>query len=201
MLAAACLTGLGHAAGFSHKQHLALKIACPTCHTAAVASTKASDNLLPNAAVCRECHSDNRQPRSTPTPQFVAKFNHSLHLKMGNVAPAIAAAIDKGTYMSNPGDERAHLNSGNPCEACHRGLEDSDRITAANFPRMADCLVCHNKIDVPFSCAECHSESQLLRPASHTPNFLDTHSSGKLKMDKSTCAVCHGRRFTCQGCH
>ena len=201
MLVAACFAFSGQAAGFSHKRHLALKTACTTCHTAAATSTNASDNLLPPAAVCRDCHSDNRQPRPAPTAQFVAKFNHARHLKLGNIAPVIAASIDKGTYLSDPGDERAHLNSGNPCEACHRGLEESDRVTSANFPKLADCLVCHSKIDPPFSCVTCHEEGQQLRPASHTPNFLDTHSSGKLNMDKGTCAVCHGRRFTCQGCH
>lgn len=199
--AAVLLAGAADAADFSHKQHLALKIACTTCHVNAATSTNASDNLLPPASACGGCHSDDRQPRSAPTPQFVAKFNHALHLKLGNVAPVVAAAIDKGAYLSKPDNLRAQLNTNNPCEACHRGLEQSVRITSANFPKMADCLVCHNKIDPPFSCVQCHAEGQQLRPASHTPGFLDTHSSGKLHLDMTSCAVCHGRRFTCQGCH
>ena len=189
------------AAEFSHKRHLAMQLPCDKCHTAARGSTSASDNLLPSPIVCKECHSDGKSVRSAPAPQFVAKFNHALHLKMGNVAPVIAAAIDKGAYLSAPGSVRSQLNTRNPCEACHRGLRESDAVTKANFPAMADCLVCHNQIDVPFSCTKCHVETQPLRPATHTPDFLDVHSSGRMKLDKTTCAVCHGRRFTCQGCH
>lgn len=200
LLAAGFLAGTD-AADFSHKQHLALDIPCTQCHASAAASTKAADNLLPSARVCRECHADGRRVRTTPTALFVAKFNHAVHVKLGNVAPVLAAAVDKGTYLSKPGDLRSHLNTKNACAACHRGLEESDLVDKANFPKMADCLVCHNKIDPPFSCVKCHVDSPQLRPATHTANFMDTHSSGKLQMDKTTCAVCHGRRFTCQGCH
>ena len=44
--------GAASAAPFSHKLHLGLELQCATCHTAAAASTKASDNLLPAKAVC-----------------------------------------------------------------------------------------------------------------------------------------------------
>lgn len=189
------------AADFSHRQHLLIKLPCTKCHSAATSSSRASDNLLPKTTVCAECHQDQRTPRTTPTPVFVAKFSHALHAKLGNVAPVIASAIDKGMYLSKPGDARQHLNTSNACEACHRGLHTADRVTKAHFPQMADCLVCHNRIEPPFSCTQCHLEGPALRPASHTAEFLDLHSSGKLNMDKSTCAVCHGRRFTCQGCH
>jgi len=66
---------------------------------------------------------------------------------------------------------------------------------------MADCLVCHNDIDPPYSCEFCHAKEAALKPASHAPDFLDTHTTGKLNLDKTTCAVCHGRRFHCLGCH
>jgi hypothetical protein len=198
-VAAVCLCA--SAAEFSHRRHLALRLACAKCHAAAATSTKAADNLLPKPAVCAECHDDGRIPRAAPSATFVSKFNHALHLKMGNLAPVIASAIDHGTYLSKPGALRQQLGSTNPCEACHRGLQQSDQVSMANFPRMADCLVCHNQIDPPFSCEKCHSTGPHLQPASHTANFIDTHSSGKLNIDKSTCAVCHGRSFTCQGCH
>ncbi len=80
-------------------------------------------------------------------------------------------------------------------------MEESDRVGPANMPQMADCLVCHNKIDNPFSCEFCHAKNANLKPANHSADFLDTHTAGKLKLDKTTCAVCHGRKFTCLGCH
>jgi hypothetical protein len=123
---------------------------------------------------------------------------------MGNVAPVIAAAIDSGEYLSPPRDIRRFLNTKNACEACHRGLAESDAVTDAAFPQMADCLVCHKKIekiDPPFSCAACHAKSFKLMPASHDAQWLDFHASGKANMDRQSCAVCHDRKFTCRGCH
>jgi hypothetical protein len=185
---------------FSHKLHLKLKPDCLGCHPKAQASISARDDLLPEREVCLPCHKDVPMP---PHPQRsgVAKFNHRLHLQMGNVAPVIAAAIDGKTYLSPPGDLRRHLAAANPCQACHRGLGESDEVTLAALPRMADCLVCHNQIDYPVSCEKCHEKGANLKPANHTRDFLDAHTSGKIGLDKTTCAVCHGRRFTCLGCH
>jgi hypothetical protein len=185
---------------FSHRIHLAAKLDCAVCHAAATASTRLDDNLLPAREVCLKCHKT--AEIGAPMATRLARFDHQLHLKLGNLAPIIAAAIDKQTYLTAPGPElRAQLNTGNPCEACHRGLELSDRPDRSGLPQMADCLVCHNQIDPPYSCEFCHAKEAKLTPASHTPDYLDTHTSGKLVLDKTTCAVCHGRKFHCLGCH
>jgi hypothetical protein len=190
------------AAPFSHRIHLAMKLDCVECHTAAPASTKPTDNLLPTKQVCLTCHTESEVPPiPVPPPTLVSHFSHALHLKMGNIAPLLAKAVDKKNYLQPPGDTRTHLNITNPCEACHRGLEESDRATHAVFPRMADCLVCHSQIENPFSCETCHEKAAQLKPANHVEHFLDLHSTGKLNLDKTTCAVCHGRQFTCMGCH
>jgi hypothetical protein len=188
------------AAPFSHRIHLALKLECVVCHTAAPRSTQVEDNLLPSRQICLECHEDAAIPARIPVR--ISKFSHELHLRMGNIAPILAAAIDHNNYLQPAGDIRPHLNTKNACEACHRGLEQSDRVTRAALPQMADCLVCHTQIEPPFSCQDCHPKDAQLAPASHdTPHFLDAHSSGRLQLDKSTCAVCHGRVFQCMGCH
>jgi hypothetical protein len=184
---------------FSHRLHLALKLECTRCHAAAAASTRADDNLLPDKQACLSCHKEVSIP-SPPATQ-VARFNHALHLKLGNLAPVLARAIDSKTYLSPPGETRAQLNGTNPCEACHRGLEKSDVAGPTAMPRMADCLVCHSQIDPPDSCTFCHAQTMKLKPASHTPDFLDSHTRKNATLDKSTCAVCHGRKFTCLGCH
>jgi len=204
LVALACGAAWG-ADPFSHRLHLGIGLRCEECHTAAAASTNAQDNLLPARQVCRGCHKEDELPAigQRRVPTRVTKFSHALHLKMGDVAPFIAAAIDRGNYLQPPGDIRRRLNTGDACEACHRGLEDSDQVTAAALPRMADCLVCHTVIEPPFSCEDCHARDARLEPPNHTqiPHFMDAHSSGKLKLDKTTCAVCHGRTFTCRGCH
>jgi hypothetical protein len=178
---------------------LALKLACAACHQAVAKSTKAADNNLPEAAVCTPCHADRRAIR-TPTVRTVAHFNHQMHLKFGNIAPMLRAAIAAKQYVSNR--PPANLDTANSCAGCHHGIEQSENVAAASvFPQMADCLVCHTKIDPPFSCEKCHTNVAALVPANHSPDFLDKHNRMKGALDKSECASCHGRRFTCLGCH
>ncbi len=191
-------------APFSHRLHLQMKLECAACHPAALTSTSKADRLLPKREACLGCHKAAAVDPTLQKPREevrIARFNHQLHLKLGDVGPVIAAAIDRKQYLSAPGAIRSQLNSGNACVACHRNVDKSDKINHDLFPRMADCLVCHNQIDLPFSCEFCHGKGQQLKPVDHPADFLDTHTSGKLKLDKSTCAVCHGRRFTCLGCH
>jgi hypothetical protein len=82
------------------------------------------------------------------------------------------------------------------CEQCHGGVV---RDAAKPFPPMADCLICHNRIDPPYSCETCHEDVKALTPASHDAKWVDTHTDPKIA--KQDCASCHGRNFRCQGCH
>ena len=186
---------------FSHELHLKLpqKLACVSCHSSVQSSTRLEDNNLPQRAVCLGCHQD--ASVGQPRPTILSRFNHQKHLALGNVAPVIRAAIDSKAYLSPPGDIRRHLNSANACAACHRGMEQSTALAKSDLPQMADCLVCHNQVDAPFSCEFCHAKGAALKPANHTTDFHDAHSRKNSKLDKTQCAVCHGRKFTCLGCH
>jgi len=187
---------LALAAPFSHQLHLKLRLDCVTCHTTAPSSQAVRDNNLPAEATCKPCHPEGRQIK-TPRSTIVTRFSHQRHLKMGNPAQVILAAIRSKTYFGpvTPQLEQRLMAAGNACMACHRGLDEE----AGALPHMADCLVCHTRIDAPFSCEQCHAPGGHLKPASHTPMFHDTHSTRKV--EKTGCAICHGRRFTCQGCH
>jgi hypothetical protein len=186
---------------FSHDLHLKLpaKLMCVTCHASVQSSTRLEDNNLPPLAICLGCHKDASvgEPRKT----ILARFDHKKHLALGNIAPVIGAAIDSKNYLGQVDDIRRHLDSANQCAACHRGMEESAAPARADLPLMADCLVCHNKIDNPFSCEFCHAKGAALKPASHAADFLDTHTRKDAKYDKESCAICHGRKFQCLGCH
>lgn len=194
---------------FSHAIHLKkANLSCFTCHQAATTSAAATDTNMPEQQICRTCHSGDTLPlvdtsflsEKKPAGRTY-RFNHQFHLQMGNVAPLLAAAIDDGKYLGKPGDMRAHLDTENTCEACHRGLAETGVAAKANLPQMSDCLVCHSNVDNPFSCRKCHLEGVNLKPADHTRVFADTHSTGRLGLDKTSCLPCHGRHFTCMGCH
>lgn len=188
---------------FSHKYHLTQVASCENCHTAAAESTKATDNLMPQRSACVVCHDEVEIP--PPRPIGVQKFNHALHVKMGNPAPVIASAIASGRYLGAHPPTAAELATKNTCVGCHHGIPESesvpqDKAEAADFPHMADCLVCHSKIDPPDSCAKCHvAGPEGFRPPSHTQAFVDAHATAS--MLKQDCAVCHGKKFTCKGCH
>ncbi|MCL6508796.1 MAG: cytochrome c3 family protein [Bryobacteraceae bacterium] len=201
LIAAACAASGFAAAPFSHRTHLKLQPDCLACHPSAAASTRLEDNNLPERKSCTPCHRDEvriKMPRAVE----LSRFNHAVHVQLAAaVATALIRAVDQRAYLATPGELRAQLAGAGVCTACHRGLADSDQVTAEAFPRMADCLVCHSRIEPPFSCEFCHGAERDLRPTTHTPDFLDSHASGKMKLDKESCAVCHGRRFRCLGCH
>ena len=204
---------------FSHEFHLkTVGTQCVDCHSGALASRAASDSNLPTEADCMKCHD---LPGSTPIDRAALRalksgalkstalksekrtyrFDHQFHLKLGNLAPVIAAAVDGGGYLGPAGDIRRHLDTQDSCQACHRGLAETARASKEHLPRMADCLVCHSEIDNPFSCERCHLPGAELRPAGHSRNFVDLHSTGKISLDKQSCLPCHGRNFACMGCH
>lgn len=195
---------------FSHRRHLALKGAsCEDCHYSALSSQLATDDNLPKPETCLACHDGLHAMKQDEgarayvfrSPSRTTKFNHQQHLALGNVAPALAAAIDSGTYLSPVHPPRSQLETENACIACHRGLAESDATGPTHRPPMADCLVCHTTIDPPFSCELCHTAEAKIKPVSHTSNFIDLHSSRNARLDKPSCTICHGVGFRCMGCH
>ena len=203
LILGAALITRAQAADFSHKLHLKMMPKCVDCHASVTTSTKVEDNNLPTPQACTRCRQDGRTI-GLPEQTQINRFSHQQHLQFGNLSKLFAATIDKKNYLSaKPSDGiRRHLeNNQNPCTACHRGIEQSEAVSHANLPQMADCLVCHSKIDPPDSCATCHAKTMVLKPANHVEHFFSDHSSAKMVPDKTSCASCHGRRFTCLGCH
>lgn len=134
---------------------------------------------------------------SEKKPAGRTKFSHAVHLKLGELGPVLRGSRDRNTHLRPD----SHV-PGAGCQACHSGIASD--VKREPLSQMGDCLVCHPKTDPPFSCSFCHSEdASALKPAHHTKDFLDRHTGGlaKLNLVKSECAVCHGRKFTCLGCH
>ena len=194
---------------FSHQIHLKAGVRCTGCHAPAASSTVADDRNLPAERDCLACHDGQRQGRvdtaalgSLSTAPRTVRFNHQLHAALPNVAAALAAAIDRHEYLGDGKDLQPLLDTKDACLACHRALDHADQATKANLPRMADCLVCHDRIDPPASCGTCHTmPAAKLKPASHQAGFLERHVDSTAGIDKSDCRGCHGTRFQCQGCH
>ncbi|MBI1356022.1 MAG: hypothetical protein GC160_16905 [Acidobacteria bacterium] len=196
---------------FSHQLHLGkVGLQCNVCHASVAGSDAATDNNLPQAQLCLVCHNGETAPKvdvapledRTPAPRSFS-FSHQQHLELGNVAAKLAEAIDNGAYLGPVPDIRAQLDAEGACVGCHRGMEQSTAVDASvDLPHMADCLVCHDQIDNPFTCETCHAPDFPIKPENHTREFIDAHSTGVLTAEqKLTCQPCHGRNFRCMGCH
>jgi hypothetical protein len=202
-----CLAG---SSGFPHRYHLKLpELTCVSCHTHLGENTQITDQPSLSPALCSECHDGHKAQKLESVNKYLFAssrrtnlfFNHQQHLKLGNVAPAILAAIESNQYLGSLAGLQKALVTANPCQACHRYLVELDGKQPAHFPQMADCLVCHAAIDPPYSCELCHPPGMKPKPVTHTSDFMDTHSSQISTLDRSTCKVCHGLKFRCKGCH
>ena len=186
-------------------------MAIATAHAAAQPSFDHKAALAQTKGACEPCHAEmvksTEITKRAGRPVRHIRFNHELHLKLGNPAPILAKAIDTKDFIpglgADPAVIRPQLDKVTvACSACHRGMAAvTAKLARENYPHMSDCLVCHNKIDNPFSCEKCHvEEATELRPAAHAVRgFADGHSLKSVS--KSECAVCHGRKFSCLGCH
>lgn len=174
----------------------------------------ATDILLPKEKDCLVCHDGRRArkecgichddpktagPFAPRTRTF--RFPHKLHVGLGDLGPVIAAAVANKQYYSQPPPRAADLKTGNACAGCHRGVARVDLAGNPHLPQMADCIVCHSNVDPPFSCDFCHIQEAKLKPASHTPDYLEFHARRGVKLDKPSCTICHGVNFRCLGCH
>jgi hypothetical protein len=117
---------------FGHRTHLTMRLACVRCHPAAPTSTRppAAGEATFSSDACLDCHG-RAILNLQPAPQPpIAHFNHALHLGLKDQT----------------------------CAACHHGLLESDKVTDAVFPRMAECATCHKEVNQPGSCPLCHAK-------------------------------------------
>ena len=138
---------------FSHAAHLRRGAQCQGCHTQALTSTSARDNLLPREAACQSCH----------------PIDHKDPFKQTAGAPAACAACHPGAprtptaAVPGPGpqleDSIARVELPEPflkfnhqlhaqrqigCPRCHGDLTQVELAGRAQLPRMELCLGCHN---------------------------------------------------------
>lgn len=163
----------GAQSAFPHKYHVEEEgLACTDCHAAAPSSRASADALLPESAVCRDCHEEGAVTMSPPAAVRDLEFDHAHHV----------------------------ADLGIDCETCHRGLRE-ERVRAAGYlPAMDQCMTCHNGGAAPRDCESCHRvDRAALRPASHGAGWKAEH--GPLaRIADASCVPCHAVS-DCQECH
>ncbi len=151
---------------FDHAAHARLGATCEGCHTAAVRSTVAADNLIPGEAACRSCHKiDRAQPgKVVPAGQGAARCDACHIDASGNGwMPADAHASPPRVALARPNlkfNHRLHAGRGIGCELCHASAATQAMVTRADLPMMASCLGCHtgghDGLQATARCGACH---------------------------------------------
>jgi len=130
---------------YSHKTHLALGLACSTCH-----ANPAPGNLMtfPATTTCMSWHISVATHK--PAIQKLAAFSKSKQ-------PIPWARV----YTVLPGvtwTHRKHLDAGMKCQMCHGQVAQMDRMyEATSVTTMGVCLNCHKEHGAPTVCSTCHS--------------------------------------------
>ncbi|CAN5433578.1 hypothetical protein BH10BAC5_BH10BAC5_23540 [soil metagenome] len=173
---------------FNHKLHVVdLEVKCEDCHTGAVKSVSAKDNLNPKKDICATCH-DVKDTKTCNLCHYDGVFK-----KLSVQKPEIIFS------------HKYHIDSEKQkCADCHQGLDKVkfSKESAAGFPSMENCITCHNSKKAVNNCESCHSNLTGLHPKNHqSPNFLNEHKMiSDIATDKNNCMMCHSDNF-CQACH
>lgn len=116
---------------FGHRTHLTMRVACARCHPDSPKRTRppAAGEATFSSDACLDCHGPAILNLHLSLKPPIAHFNHALHLRLKDQT----------------------------CESCHHKLLESDRVTDALNPKMAECAVCHDEVDQFESCTLCHA--------------------------------------------
>ncbi|MFH1571671.1 MAG: cytochrome c3 family protein [Gemmatimonadota bacterium] len=147
---------------FPHRHHVEVEeLSCGDCHATAVESRASDDNLLPDPAVCKDCHEEGEVPTTWPAREREILFSHQRHA---------------GTLALE-------------CQSCHAGVLAEP--LAAALPAMDRCMACHTGVQAPRDCEACHLvELAALVPASHGAGWRDSHGQ-QARISDAACVPCH----------
>jgi hypothetical protein len=161
---------------FPHERHAELE--CSTCHGQAPQSTAGSDNLLPTASICLECHEQydldawGWEPVTELTTK-VPRFSHEAHI----------------------------ATNGLNCEFCHGALSRPDLAgLGKGIPTHETCGTCHNGVTAGDDCTSCHLDATKLRPLNHQADYLHSHQF-EARGSAGKCESCHRESELCSDCH
>jgi len=166
---------------FSHRLHSEVEAGCSVCHAQADSSLQPSDNLLPEMETCCGCH--DRETACT--------LCHSNPDHAGGYARSLR-------YIARFPHSR-HRSEKITCVSCHQGIETKEKSGGRHLPSMESCRQCHQDLEKPDFCCDCHAKVENLRPADHGPDWRKGHGMIQTA-DKDSCSLCHGVN-QCLPCH
>jgi Cytochrome c7 and related cytochrome c/Cytochrome c3 len=128
---------------YSHKQHLALGLACKDCHSNAAPGDAMS---FPVSSKCMSCHQTIK--KDSPAIQKLATFDHNKQ----EIPWVRVYKVPDFVFFSH----KAHLDAGAKCDDCHGQVAQRDRLFRETDLSMAGCASCHRERNASQTCDYCH---------------------------------------------
>jgi hypothetical protein len=185
----------------SHRIHCDnKKIACITCH-----HRKGNDDRIKKCAQChkgvagldimhKKCGSCHRQRAMDMRCGSCHRDTVGRGLVQTMQSRDIRLAAVRFTHS-------VHLRYKPDCAACHRSTDADAWKQSGNFPKMAQCLECHDGGRAPKTCMTCHGDVRQIKPESHRRQWLARGGHGEQSLfDRKGCDQCHTAR-ECDQCH
>jgi len=225
---------------FPHRAHAIAGVACTQCHPDVGSGATALH--IPEDASCTACHA--RPHRTAPCLGCHAAataladlaeardhlvFDHAPHLaaSKGNCMRCHVGIADGDEHLRPPMatcfkcHDHAAANDARRCEACHRGLEDTQLLPRSHLAHDGDwlrehgtraassgdlCQSCHQD----KFCAACHAANAVVLPATlhfadpfapsiHRAGFAARHAL-EARAEPGACTTCHAPE-RCASCH
>ena len=147
-----CLLSLAAAAvesdqpiAYSHKQHIALGLACLDCHSAADTGAAAT---IPSVHKCMLCHA--KIAADKPEIRKMAGYAAShLEIPWVRVYGFPSSALVK--FRHSP-----HFRAKIACAVCHGDMTQATTANRLVNHNMGTCLTCHRQNNAAEDCASCH---------------------------------------------
>ncbi len=181
---------------FSHKNHAQYVKDCSTCH---LGGENGKEIVRTTHATCVSCHAAAVVDLTETTPRNASckECHHSANVKTIRKA-------ERPDYSQAAFDHADHGQTS--CSVCHGNVEKTGMGGGINFPRMEDCLSCHEPGMAQVKsaqCSECHAGLlPTTIPKDHEQPAWKETIHGKTSMeDPVTCARCHDPATDCETCH
>ena len=130
---------------YSHRQHIALGLACLDCHSSADVSAAAT---LPSVRKCMLCHA--KIAVSKPEIQKLAAYARDRRevpwQRVYGFAPSALVRFQHAPHF------RAKI----ACSRCHGDMTQATTAKPLVHHSMGTCLACHRQSHASEDCAACH---------------------------------------------
>jgi len=128
---------------YSHKQHLALGLACKDCHTMPAPGEAMG---FPATSKCMSCHQSVR--KDSPAIQKLSAYDRDKQ----PIPWVRVYKVPDFVFFSH----QVHVKAGAQCENCHGQVAQRDKLFRESDLSMAGCVACHREHNADTGCETCH---------------------------------------------